>query len=79
MGKFIKKLDRSIVDARIRLAELMSKEDGMETLETVIVVILAIVVAGAVITMIGKNQDEGILKLIYDKIKGLIENLGTTQ
>lgn len=78
MKKLMRKLDSKFIAAKLRFDEIMSNENGMETLETVIVVILAIVVAGAVITMIGKNQDDGILKLIYTKIKDAIDEIFKT-
>ena len=74
----MRKLDSKFIAAKLRFDDLMSNEDGMETLETVIVVILAIVVAGAVITMIGKDKDEGILHLIYSKIENAINEIFKT-
>ena len=76
MKKLIKKLDKTFIAARLRFGELMSKEDGMETLETVIVIILAIVVAGVVITALGDSSDKNtVLGKIFDKINTGIDNI----
>lgn len=46
----------------------MEEEDGMEVLQAVILVAIALVVAAALLAIIGKNADDGLLGEIHKKI-----------
>ena len=75
MKKLIRKLDSKIIAAKLMLDEFISKEDGMETLEMAIVVMIGLVIAGIVVTVIGKNKDEGLLAKIFGNIDTAITDI----
>lgn len=79
--KLQRKLDRAIIDARIKKSEILSgeflkKEDGMETLETILLVVVSIIVVGVIINVLTKSgfkgendKDVGLVGYIFYKIK----------
>lgn len=65
-------------NARTKLMKLANEEDGMETLETVILIAVAVIIAGIVIVfLLGEDKDGkgGIISIIFDKIKNEINGL----
>lgn len=71
----ISMMDRAYIRIRTRMNELVKQikdeEDGMQTLETVILIIVAVIVAGTVVTLLtgSGGEDKGLL----GKITGWIE------
>ena len=76
MKKIENALIRAFLRARAEMLRLENEEDGMETVETVILVAVAVVVAGAIIVALtGKNHEGGIIKDLFDTFKTKIEDL----
>ena len=75
MKKLTKKLDSMIIAAKLKLDDLMSKEEGMETLEVVIVAFIGILIAAAVVAFIGKDKDSGLLKNIFKSINTKLKDI----
>ena len=77
MKKLIRKLDSKIIAARIRFDELMSKEDGMQTLEMVLLIIVGIIVAGLVVELLtGKDGNGGLIRKLFNAIEKKLSNSG---
>ena len=66
------------VKAQIEMNKLKNEEDGLETVETVILVGIAVVIAVIVLNLLtGDNHDgkDGLLHTIYTKIEGKINDI----
>lgn len=67
--------------AKAKIEKLTSGEDGMETLETIIIVAIAVVVAGFIINFLTKGQfgeegnDQGLIGYMFDKIGDAIKDI----
>lgn len=81
MNKLMYKLNRKYVEAKIKMDDFMKREDGMETLETIILVVVAIVVASFVINILTKNfsDGKGLLDVLFSKIRDQFDQLFSTQ
>lgn len=69
--------------AKAKIEKLTSGEDGMETLETIIIVAIAVVVAGFIINFLTKgkfgdsNSNQGLIGYMFEKIgKSISEIFG---
>ena len=65
--KLQRKLDRAIIDARIKKSEILSgeflkKEDGMETLETILLVVVSIIVVGVIIETVKQVESQMLVR-----------------
>lgn len=80
------KINKAIIDARIKKSEILSgeflkKEDGMETLETILLVVVSIIVVGVIINTLTKSgfeadgKDVGLVGYIFFKIKQRLDAL----
>ena len=66
----------SYLKAKAKLMKLGQEEDGMETLETVILIAVAVVVAGVIVNILTKGSDgKGLIGNIFDTILEKINNL----
>lgn len=69
---------RSYIDAKMKMDRLCKEEDGMETLETVILIVVAVVVAGLLINILtksfGENQ-QGFIGYLFSLIQEQVEAL----
>ena len=69
--------------AKAKFEKLTSGEDGMETLETIIIVAIAVIVAGFIINFLTRghfgnaNSDQGLIGYLFEQIGGMISNLFT--
>lgn len=68
--------------AKAKIEKLTSGEDGMETLETIIIVAIAVVVAGFIINFLTKGKfggeegsDQGLIGYMFDKIGNAIKDI----
>lgn len=67
-------------NARTKLMKLADEEDGMETIETVILIAIAVVIGVALLEILTKNfggNDQGVIGYVFEKIKGKIDELFT--
>jgi len=77
LKKLIRKLDSKIIAARLRFDELMSKEDGMQTLEMVLLIIVGIIVAGLVVELLtGKDGNGGLIRKLFNAIEKKLRDSG---
>lgn len=62
-----------------KLDELKNKEDGMETIEAVILVAIAVIIALAIITLLTRNNptfgEGGLIGYIFNSVKEKIDEL----
>lgn len=76
MNKLMQALNKKYIAARIKMDEFMKKEDGMETLEVIILVVVAVIVASVVINILTKGDDgKGLIGYLFDTIKTKIDDL----
>lgn len=68
---------RAFLKSRMELLKLQQEEDGMETLEVVILVAVAVVIAAFIIQLLKGNggDGDGLLGRIFDKIEQQIQGL----
>ena len=59
-----------------KLADFMKKEDGMETVQAIILVVIGVVLVSVLISIIGTSKDKGIFKALTDALKEAGLNLG---
>lgn len=48
---------------------LKNNEDGMETVQAIILVVVGLVIVAVLVSIIGTSKDSGIFKTITDKLK----------
>ena len=69
----IKKMENAVIraflKAKLELMKLQNEEDGMETLEVIILVAVAVVIAGAIIGLIGSKDGDGLIHELFEKMK----------
>lgn len=66
----------SYLKAKAKIMKLGQEEDGMETLETVILIAIAVVVAGIIVNVLTKGEDgTGLIGKIFKTISEKIENI----
>ncbi len=58
-----------------KIAAIKDNEDGMETVQAIILVVVGLVIVAALIGIIGTNKDEGIFKVITDKLNEMGINI----
>lgn len=67
--------------AKAKFKKMTSGEDGMETLETIIIVAIAVVVAGFIINFLTKgkfgdsNSEQGLIGYMFEKIGTAITDI----
>ena len=69
MQKVQDALIQSYLKARMEMLSLEQEEDGMETVETVILIAVAVIVAGGILTALGKNGNDGLIGSLFTGIK----------
>lgn len=72
------KVQRTMLSAYLTMKnkfdEFMKKEDGMETVQAIILVVVGIVIVGALIAIVGNKDDpDSLIGKIWTKISGLID------
>jgi len=80
MQKIEKALVALFVKAQLELMKLEREEDGLETVETVILVAVAVIVAGLLINILTKNfggNNQGVIGYFFDKIKTKFDSFFT--
>lgn len=76
LNKMACSLYRAYWNAKMRLVKLGQEEDGMETLETVILIAVAVILAGVVVVfLLGANKD-GSDGIIHDLFEGIKQKIG---
>lgn len=76
LDKVMFSLYRAYFNAKVKLMSLANEEDGMQTVEAIILVVVAIVVAGAIIDVLTKGDDgTGIIGALFRDIKDRILKL----
>ena len=65
--------------AKAKLDQLCKAEDGMETIETVILIAIAVIVAGFIINFLTRGQfgdsDQGLVGYIFSRVGEAITNM----
>ncbi|MBQ7014084.1 MAG: hypothetical protein IJN11_09275 [Oscillospiraceae bacterium] len=75
MEKMILALHRGYFKAKMKMMNLAQEEDGMETLETVILIAVAVLVAGVIVTfLVGGNGEDGFVQELFNNIKEKIND-----
>ncbi len=70
--------------AKAKIEKLSKAEDGMETLETIILIAIAVIVAGFIINFLtkgkfgGANSNQGLIGYMFEKIGESITNIFKT-
>jgi len=70
--------------AKAKFEKLCKAEDGMETLETIILIAIAVIVAGFIINFLtkgkfgGAKSDQGLIGYMFEKIGESITNIFKT-
>lgn len=66
--------------AKMKMVHMMQEEDGMETLEAVIMVAVAVILVGFIVNFLTRNgfqdssgADVGLIQYLFDKIKTMVE------
>lgn len=67
---------RNYLRLRNKIEGFMEAEDGMEVLQSVILIAIAVVVAGVVMSILGKDDKSGLVKDIFDAIKDQLSGIG---
>ncbi len=70
LDKVLNKVCRAFLKARNKFMELANEESGMETVEVVILVAIAVVVAGVILDFL--QGDKGFINTIFTKIETAI-------
>lgn len=60
-----------------KIAAIKDNEDGMETVQAIILVVVGLVIVAALIGIIGTNKDEGIFKVITKKLSEMGINVSS--
>lgn len=67
---------KAYYNAKAKVEKLKNEEAGMETIEAVILIAIAVVVAALVLNFLtGSDGNGGIVKQLFDKIGGKINNM----
>ena len=67
--------------AKAKLQKITSGEDGMETLETIIIIAIAVIVAGFIINFLtrgqfgGSESDQGLIGYLFEQIGDAITGI----
>lgn len=77
MEKMERALVALFVKAQLELMKLEQEEDGMQTVEAVILVAVAVVLAGAVINLLTGDKETGKGGIIDKIFQGLITKMNT--
>lgn len=77
MNKLMKMLGRKYISAKIKVEDFMKKEDGMETLETIILVVVAVAVAALIISAL--QGENGLIPKLFKMIQDKLETLFGTK
>ena len=69
--------------AKAKLEKLSKAEDGMETLETIILIAIAVIVAGFIINFLtkgkfGGNSEQGLIGYMFEQIGKSIKDIFAT-
>ena len=70
--------------AKAKFKKLTSGEDGMETLETIIIIAIAVIVAGFIVnfltkgTIPGAKSDQGLIGYMFEKLATSITSIFET-
>lgn len=76
LDKVMFSLYRAYFNAKVKLMSLANEEDGMQTVEAIILVVVAIVVAGAIINVLtGKDGQPGIISQLFTNIMDKITTM----
>lgn len=51
-----------------KIAAIKDNEDGMETVQAIILVVVGLVIVAVLITIIGKDEDHGLFKVVKEKL-----------
>ena len=65
---------RAYLSARMELLKLEQEEDGMEMMETVILIAIAVIIGGVIINALG-DENGGLIGTIWTKIEGWLDTL----
>ena len=74
----------SFYKAKAKFEKMTSGEDGMETLETIIIVAIAVIVAGFIVnfltkgTISGAKSDQGLIGYMFEKLAKSITDIFNT-
>lgn len=74
MDKIADTLVLAMLMARMKLNRFKDDESGMETLEVVILIAIAVVIAGVIIAIVG-NKDDGFLSRIFKSLEDAITGI----
>lgn len=69
------KMMKAYLTVMNKIAAIKDNEDGMETVQAIILVVVGLVIVAALIGIIGTNKDEGIFKVITDKLSEMGINI----
>ncbi|WP_295219023.1 hypothetical protein [Ruminococcus sp.] len=58
-----------------KIASLKDNEDGMETVQAIILVVVGLVIVVALITIIGKDENSGLFSVIKQKLSDIGINI----
>ena len=67
--------------AKIKLTRLVTEEDGMETLESVMLIAIAVIVAGFIVNFLtkghfgGSKSDQGLIGYMFEQIGDSISGM----
>ena len=57
------------LNAKAKLMKLANEEDGMETLEAVVLIVIAVILAGLVLNFLtGRDGEDGIIQRLFHSI-----------
>ena len=71
LDKVMFSLYRAYFNAKVKLMSLANEEDGMQTVEAIVLIVVAIVIAGGIIEVLTKGGDggHGIIGELFESIK----------
>ena len=78
MQKVQDKMIQAYLKARAEMLALENEEDGLETVETVILVAVAVIIAGLLVNILTKNfggNDQGLIGYFFKKIQETFDGL----
>lgn len=65
------KMMKAYLTVMNKIAAIKDNEDGMETVQAIILVVVGLVIVAALITIIGKDENSGLFKVIKEKFEKL--------